>query len=365
MALKIAIVGCGKIADGHVEEIKKTPGAALTAVCDIEPIMAEQLAVRYGIDRRYSNFDEMLDREAPDVVHITTPPQAHAALATRAMDAGCHVYLEKPLAPDAAGARQIVEHAIRTGRKMTINYWPNFDPPALELKQLQTNGVLGDVVHVESHFGYALTGDFGTALLGDSGHWVHKLPGKLFHNVLDHIVNKIMLFVSDARPRVLVHAYRRRAFSGNPTLDNLYDELRFIVGGEKVSGYGTFCAHALPVGHHLRVYGTRNTAHVDYRTRTVTLESEQTVPSALGRLFPAFAQGRQYMRAGMRNVRRFARSEFHYFSGMHTLIGEFYRSVREGGPAPIEYSEILRTAEVMDGIIAQVNQAVASRGAAE
>jgi predicted dehydrogenase len=51
MGLKIAIVGCGKIADAHVEEIGKIPSVQLGAVCGLEPIMAEQLAARYAAPR--------------------------------------------------------------------------------------------------------------------------------------------------------------------------------------------------------------------------------------------------------------------------------------------------------------------------
>src|ERR1043165_332071 len=62
--LKVAVVGCGKIADGHVEEIQKMPERArVVAVCDREILLAEQIAVRYGIAGRYDRFEELLDRE--------------------------------------------------------------------------------------------------------------------------------------------------------------------------------------------------------------------------------------------------------------------------------------------------------------
>src|SRR5947209_14741225 len=72
--LRVAIVGCGKIADGHVETIRHIAGARVVAVCDLEPLMAEQLAVRYGVPGFYGDFTQLLERERPDVVHITTPP---------------------------------------------------------------------------------------------------------------------------------------------------------------------------------------------------------------------------------------------------------------------------------------------------
>jgi ornithine cyclodeaminase/alanine dehydrogenase-like protein (mu-crystallin family) len=74
--LKVVIVGCGKIADAHVEEVGKVTLAEVVAVCDREALMAEQLAVRYGVPRHFSDFAAMLDAVRPDVVHITTPPQS-------------------------------------------------------------------------------------------------------------------------------------------------------------------------------------------------------------------------------------------------------------------------------------------------
>ncbi len=358
MSLKVGIVGCGKIADGHVGEIRRVPGAALVAVCDLEPLMAEQLAVRFAIPNWYARFETMLERERPDVVHITTPPQSHPHLAEMAMAAGCHVFVEKPLALNATAAAGMIEQARRTGRKLSINYWYNFEPHALELRRWYETGLLGDAVHVESYFGYSLAGDFGAALLSDPDHWVHALPGKLFHNVLDHIVNKITPFLPDEDPEVTVVACRRRPARGDRAIDSVFDELRFILRGRQATGSGVFCAHAKPLGHTLRVYGTRNTAHADYQARTLTLEADQTIPSALGRLFPAFIQARRQRRAAWNNVRLFRRNQFHYFAGMKHLIESFYDSIRHGSPLPLEPAEILRIARIMDRIIAGVQRAV-------
>lgn len=356
MSLKVAVIGCGKIADGHIEEIGKIEGAGVVAVCDLEPLMAEQIAVRYGIPAHYSDLATLLEREKPDVVHITTPPKFHAPLAMMAVDAGCHVYMEKPLAPTAAEARKLIDYVQSHGRKMTINYWPNFDPAGLMLRDLLQQGVLGDPVHVESFFGYNLAGPFGQALLGDTGHWVHGLPGKLFQNVLDHLLNKIALILPDDAPRIVAQGYRLRPDSGIVAQDCMLDELRLMMHGERVSAYGTFSSHARPVGHFLRVYGTRNTVHVDYNSRTVALDQDQTFPSALGRLIPPFQQGWRMLRGGRSNVRRFLHNEFHYFAGMNRLIASFYESIRTDGPLPISYRDILRVSEWMDEIFRQVPQ---------
>lgn len=352
--LRIGIVGCGKIADGHVEEIRKISSAELISVCDLEPIMAEQLAVRYGISKYYSDVDQMLTAERLDVLHITTPPQSHLPLAEKAAAAGCHVFVEKPIALTCAAGEQLIDAVERAGRKLSINYWYNFDPPGIALRDLVASGEIGDVVHVESYFGYSLAGAFGEALLRDTDHWVHRLPGKLFQNTLDHALNKISPFVVDRKPVVHAIAYRRREKLNQDSSDALLDELRVIIRGEKVSAYATFCSHAKPAGHFLRVYGTRKTVHVDYNARTVVFDGEQTLPSAIGRLMPPFAQGWRHIRQGLRNVRLFGQNQYHYFNGMNRLLSLFYDSILKGGPVPIAYEEILRVASLMDDVFAQV-----------
>lgn len=374
MPLKIAIVGCGKIADGHIEEIQKMPATAkVVAVADLELLMAEQIAVRYGIPAHYDDLDRLLDHEKPDVVHITTPPGSHLPLATKAIDAGAHVYVEKPLTLTYADSRRLVEHAARAGKKLTIGYSYLFDPPALGMRELVQEGVLGDPVHVESFYGYNLAGPFGSAIMGDAGHWVHRLPGKLVHNNVDHILYKIPEFLPDDRPdeaffadplgplRVSASGYVRRKTRYGDARDELVDELRLVILGGPVSVYGTFSSHIKPTGHFARVYGTKNTLHVDYVMRTVTLDAQSKLPSAIGRLAPAFDQGLQFLREGGKNLGRFARSDFHYFSGMNRLFAMFYESIVTGGPPPIPYRDILRIAAIMDEIWRQVPQSTTRR----
>jgi predicted dehydrogenase len=354
MGLKIAIIGCGKIADAHVEEIKKIPSVQLNAVCDLEPIMAEQLAVRYAVPRWYSDIARMLEVEKPDVLHITTPPQSHLALTRQALAAGCHVFLEKPVAPRHRDAEAIIAAATDAGRKLAVNYWPRFEAPALELRRLYETGVLGSPVHIESFQGYDLSGEYGTALKRDPEHWVHRLPGKLFQNVLDHVLNKITPFLDDDRPFIQAVAYRRDALADGAGPGELLDELRVLIRGAQTSAYATFSAHARPLGQTLRVYGTKNTAHVDFMARTVVLEHKQTFPSALGRLSPPFLVAKDYLRNGLKNVNSFSHARFHFFDGLRRLLTEFYLCIEKDSPPPIAYSEILRVSAMMERIFEQV-----------
>lgn len=353
MTLNVAIVGCGKIADSHVDEIRKLSCARLVAVCDLEPIIAEQLAKRFAIPRWYTDFDLMLSEQRLNVIHIATPPQSHLALTQKAVSAGCHVFLEKPLALNSIDGHRLIECVQQAGKKMTINYWPNFETPALALKEFVAKGELGEPVHVESYYGYDLGGRFGQALLSDEDHWVHRLPGRLFHNVIDHAINKITPFLSDEVPQVVARAYRRR-LPNNDETDRLLDELRVMILGSSASAYVTFCSHARPVGHFLRVYGTKNTVSVDFMLRTMLVDQRQTLPTALGRLLPPFKSSWKSLRQATHNVREFAGSRYHFFAGMNRLLSSFYESILRDTAVPIAYSEILRVAEIMDEIFSQV-----------
>jgi predicted dehydrogenase len=356
MSLRVGIVGCGKIAEAHIEQIRAIGGADVVAACDLERLMARQLAVRFSIPAHYGDLAEMLEREKLDVVHITTPPNSHPSIVEQATAAGCHVFVEKPFALDLAGARAIVDAAERRRRKLSINYWYNFDPPTEALRELIAAGTLGDTVHVESVLGYDLSGAYGTAVLGDADHWVHRLPGKLFHNVLDHVLSKITLVLPDSEPTIAVMDYRRREPSNNAVIDLVADELRFLLGGRKVSAYGMISGYAKPVAHSLRVLGTKNSVTINYQSRTVTLDTDQVFPTALGRLPMAWQQAKQFKKAGRRNLAQFMRYDFHYFQGMRRLLQLFYESIRSDGPPPIPYEQILRVSALIDGLVANMQQ---------
>ncbi len=366
MTLKIAIVGCGKIADGHVGEIQKLPRLArVVAVCDSERLMAEQLATRFGVAGIYDDCATMLAKEAPDVVHIATPPGPHLRLAEQALAAGCHIYVEKPLAPTHDEALKLVALARDAGKKITAGYSYLFDPPARRLRELISSGELGELVHLESFYGYDLAGPFGTALLADGDHWVHRLPGALLQNNIDHMLYKLAEYFPDDHPELLAFGSTLRPQRFGDARDVLADELRLMLRGHRTTATATFSSFSRPVSHVFKAYGTKNTATVDFSARTVMLESTSPLPSALGRLVPAFERSGRMAQEGLKNVAAFARSEFHFFAGLNYLISAFYQSIISGGPPPIPERTLIWISELMSRIWEQLARQRATSSAGE
>src|SRR5438128_2495188 len=78
--LRVAIVGCGVIANSHVPYVRKAGGEPV-ALCDLSIAASSELADRHGIQRVYRDVQQMLDVERPDAVHVLTPPHTHARVA--------------------------------------------------------------------------------------------------------------------------------------------------------------------------------------------------------------------------------------------------------------------------------------------
>ncbi len=365
--LKVAIVGCGKIADAHAEMLTQVAGCEMVAVCDREPLMARQLYDRFPIKSWYSDLGKLLDKARPDVVHITTPPQTHYELGRLCLEHGCHVYLEKPFTIDAIEAEKIVRLATEKKLKVTVGNDAHFTHAARRFHEIVQAGYLGGApVHMESYYCSELRGSYAKALLGDRHHWVRRLPGKLLHNIISHGVVRIAEFMPDNDPQVVAHG------AISPLLQSfgeteIIDELRVIVAGRSgVSAYFTFSSQMRPSLHQFRVYGPTNGLVLDDDEQSVIKLRGARFKSYAGKFLPPVFYARQYWQNLTRNVNLFRRRDFHLKGGMKHLIEAFYRSITEDAPLPISHREIVLTCRIMDAIFAQIQTpaAVAARNAA-
>ncbi|MBB3127509.1 putative dehydrogenase [Paenibacillus rhizosphaerae] len=148
--LRIGIIGCGGIANGkHMPSLKKQPQAEMVAFCDIVQERAEKAAAEFGAEgaKVYTDFRELLKDASIDVIHVCTPNDSHSVISVAALEAGKHVMCEKPMAKTAAEAKEMVDAAKRTGKKLTIGYQNRFRNDSQYLKELCENGELGDIYY--------------------------------------------------------------------------------------------------------------------------------------------------------------------------------------------------------------------------
>ncbi|TLY46620.1 MAG: Gfo/Idh/MocA family oxidoreductase [Nitrospirae bacterium] len=354
--LKVAIVGCGKIADVHASQIHRIKGCEIVGVCDKEPLMARQLYERFPVKRYFSDLTELLSEAQPDVVHITTPPDSHFDIARACLERGCHVYVEKPITLHAEEAQVLVVLANKKGLKLTVGHDDQFSHAARRMRTLVHSGYLGGIpVHMESYYCYDL-GDSGyaRALLGNKQHWVRGLPGGLLHNIISHGIARIAEFLTSDSPQVVAYGFV------SPLLkrmgeSEIVDELRVIISEEEcTSAYFTFSSQMRPSLHQLRVYGPKNGLVLDQDQETVIKLRGGRFKSYGEKFIPPVIFAEQHLGNLIRNVRTFLARDFHMMSGMKYLIESFYGSIIQGTPVPIPYREILLTARIMDAIFDQL-----------
>ena len=354
--LRIAIIGCGKVADQHVDAIHRVPECEIVALCDQEPLMAQQLGERFRIPACFSDAEEMLQATSPDVVHITTPPQSHYSLAKQCLESGSHVYLEKPFTITADQAESLIHLAEDQELRITVGHNYQFTLEMMEMRRLISGGYLGGrPIHLESYWSYDLGGSmYAGAFLGSNAHWLHRLPGQLFHNIISHGIAKVAEFLDDDVPLIVATAHRSSQLSHRGGSD-LMDELRVLLRDkQETTALFCFSTQFKPALNRLRIYGPRNSLMVDILTGTLVRNPGASYKSYLTYFIPPLNNTREYFRNLRLNVANFIRQRLYQDFGMKELIERFYNSIRTGGPPAIPYREIILTARIMDEIFAQI-----------
>jgi predicted dehydrogenase len=355
--LKVAIVGCGKIADAHALVLQRIEGCEIVGVCDREPLMARQLYERFPATKYFSELTQLLNETRPDVVHVTTPPESHFNIAKVCLEEGCHVYVEKPFTIYEDEARKLIALANEKGLKVTAGHDSQFSHVARRMRSLVQSGFLGDgPVHMDSYFCYKIgRSAYAGALLGDPNHWVRRLPGKLLQNIISHGIARIVEFLNSNSPEVIAHGFVS-PFLKRMGENEVIDELRVIISEEAgTTAYFTFSSQMRPDLHEFRIYGTKNGLVVDQDTETLIKLRGEQYKSYLQMFVPPVVMARQHFGNLTANLGTFLARDFHMDSGKKYLIDAFYRSILEDGPVPIPYREILLTAKIMEAIFVQLS----------
>ncbi len=120
-AKRVLVVGLGNMGMSHALAYTRINGFTVAGLCQRQ-IAGRQFPPALAAAERFARFEEALARLKPDVVSINTLPDTHADFAIKAMEAGAHVFVEKPLAETVADAERVVATAKRTERKLVVGY---------------------------------------------------------------------------------------------------------------------------------------------------------------------------------------------------------------------------------------------------
>ena len=152
MDIRVGIVGTGGISRAHHRAYTKVEGFKIVAVCDIFREKALQAAENWGVPKKnvFTSYNKMLEMDEIDTVSVCTYNQAHRRPTVAALNAGKHVFCEKPMAATLADATAMVRTAKSSGKILQIGVKSAFSPQIQFSKKIIAEGILGDIYYSES-----------------------------------------------------------------------------------------------------------------------------------------------------------------------------------------------------------------------
>jgi len=332
--IRVALFGCGKMGLQHLRVLRNMPAVEVVGVADpaLAGEEAKALLPRGAIVR--PDAASLLSEGKPDAVHIVTPPATHASLALQALQAGCHIFVEKPFTLSSEDAAKVLNFADSRGLRVCAGHQYLFEAPAIGA--IDGLDSIGRLVHVESVFAFRTVRRTIT-------------PVDQCKDILPHAVYPLLQQMRAGSPDhsgpVEIVGLEAKA-SGD-----VYALLR----AGSCMGVLIVSLSGRPVEQYQYLVGTSGSLRADYITgSTVRLLG----PGAgVGVLFTPFRRSFQTLGGATRTISRLLLGRQGSYPGLHRLVGDFYAAIQAGQPSPIAAQSILETVDLCERIGAALDAA--------
>ena len=341
--LRVAILGSGQMARHHARAIARTQaGARLVAFADPDPRAQQEFLRAFPGLAAYPSLSALLAKESVQVVHVCTPPATHETLAGEALEANCHVYVEKPFAESVAGAKRILALSARRGRSVCAGHQLLFEAPAR--RALELLPALGEIVHVESYFA------FRPVRTGAGGRKPLRLDLQLL-DILPHPVYSLLHLLEVAKPGGEAQLV---SFALGPR-----GTLHGLLRRGDLSASLVVSLDGRPVDSYLRVVGTNGVLHADF-VRGAVQHLTGPGSSTIDKMLNPYRQAGQLLFGTTRSLfLRVARRQVSY-PGLVEIFDAFYRAIQQRGEAPVSADNIVSTVAVCERISEALKPAAAA-----
>ena len=148
--IRIGVIGVGLIGKSHLDQYAQLDGAEVVAACDLNETELRSVSEKYGIPHTYASMDDMLARDDLDAVDVCLHNNLHAPATIKALQAGKHVYCEKPIAGSYADGKRMLDAAQECGKHLHIQLSFLYSVETRAAKILIDEGALGRLYHARS-----------------------------------------------------------------------------------------------------------------------------------------------------------------------------------------------------------------------
>jgi len=335
---RAGMVGAGNICEFHVAAVKKlAPDVELIGVTDVDAARAQANAEKWGTTV-LPDLDALIAAGA-NVIHVLTPPAAHAKVATAALERGCHVLIEKPITEDADEARKLGQLAKQKGLVASVNHSLLYDPQIKRALDLVRSGALGQVVSVDILRGSEYPPYEG----GPLPPW-YRDAGYPFRDIGVHCLYLMQALLG---PIEDVDA-EWSSLGGDPNL--AFDEWRAMVRCARGLGQFQLTYNTRPMQSQLIIHGTKSVLRVDLFAMYHGKKSNTSLPKAAERLVNAFVDSIGAMIDIPINVWKFVKKEVQAYQGLRDLVAEFYRRLAAGEPPPVSVDDAAQVVQWVEKV---------------
>lgn len=343
--MRAAIIGAGEISQYHIPYAMENRDVSIVGVCDIEKDKAEKIATTFNIPKKYDDVTTMLGETSPNVVHILTPPKSHVKLAIQAMDAGCHVLVEKPMALTVENARRMIDKSKEKNVKLSVCHQYLFDPVVMRAKDIAQSGKLGQIIYVEGYWFTDITGGSNAyTTKGNGTGWAYGLPGSVFANFLDHPVYLQKEFLKEVTS-VFVST---KKLGENPFVP--YDEIKINLEGPNSYGSIVSSLNIKPRLNLLRIYGTRMITTADLSNMTLTTQPTKNLPHMISKAYINLNQSFELASDTIKAPYKILSGKIKVRQGLRTFIKRFYDSLLLNTKPPVSPEEGLENVKILSQI---------------
>jgi len=345
--MRVGVIGCGNVSGSHIRHIIRQPGLEIVGVADTDEERAREIAHRYGIRYVFRDAAAMLREGRPDVVHILTPPQSHKELSIQAMEAGCHVLVEKPMAVSVSETDEMITASRRHGVTLGVCHNLLFVPAVMEARELAATGVLGTIIGTEVFWKVYRYGDPDRYR---ATQWLYELPGGIYHESAPHPVYLQMEFLKTLQ---VVSVLSKKTGGDLPTPS---DELRVLFNGESGLGSLSISSSAEPYLVYLNIFGSVMSLQVNLVNNTLIKFRR----NGLGRVSKALVNIDHSLQMLSQTVINTVKSllgrQKPVGVGHGVLIEKFYESIRRGTDPPVTGEDGGAVVAVLDQIWAKLDK---------
>lgn len=341
--LRIAVVGAGYVAGHHLAALSRLDFVELVGLCDPNQEAANALAAKHKVGAVAASLDGLAHAK-PHAVYVLTPPVSHFAIAMQALEMGCHVFVEKPLAESVAECDALIARARELGLRLSVNHSDRFDPVVLKALAIVQSGACGDIVMVDilrSSEYPAYAGGPLPALVAQGSYPLRDLGV--------HALYTLEAFLGPLA-NADIH-YRSSGTQPNLEFDEWHGEVR----GPRGCGRFLLSWTSRPMESRLVVRGTRGTIEIDRFLQTCTFRRVLPGPKFLGMFVGGalFALRDTFLIPW--NVVRFLTGMLRPSPGIQAGAAGFARALHEGRAPPVDADEGRRALALLEPACARAD----------